>query len=124
MGITACCPVVEPWAALIIGALAGPFYILMSRFTIRTLGIDDPLDATPVHMFCGSLGLILTAFFANPKFVRQFNSDFEESEEATYAGIFYGGNGSLLLAQIVEILVILAWVGTFITPYFYFLKVK
>jgi len=122
VGITASCHVVETWGALIIGLCAGIFYILASRFTIRVMGVDDPLDATPVHMFCGGLGLLMTAFFANPDFVLEWNDGYAESDRKTYSGIFYGGNGKLLAAQIVEILVVLCWVAAFITPYFGFLK--
>mmetsp|Transcript_6627 Transcript_6627/g.7600 ORF Transcript_6627/g.7600 Transcript_6627/m.7600 type:complete len:506 (+) Transcript_6627:138-1655(+) len=122
VAITSGCPVVETWAALVIGLLAGIFYILASRFTIRVMRVDDPLDATPVHMFCGMLGLIMTGFFAKPEFVRRLNSDFQPEDEKIYSGVFYGGSGQLLASQIVEILVILCWVTLFIAPYFSFLN--
>lgn len=120
VSITAGCSVVQLWAAIIIGAIGGIIYILASRFTLHVLRIDDPLDATPVHLFCGMWGLIAVGFFAQTEFVMQVGG-FEEATPAI-KGIFYGGNGALLACQVIEILVILAWVTVFITPYFKFLK--
>lgn len=58
VAITGSCAFVEMWAALTIGAISGPVYVYGSRFTLNVLKIDDPLDATPVHLYCGIWGLI------------------------------------------------------------------
>jgi Amt family ammonium transporter len=120
VAITGCCPVVETWAALIIGLTGGIFYIGASAFTLKVLRIDDPLDATPVHAGLGMYGLIMGGFFASKQFMAEYRG---EPESDDFAGVFYGGNGKLLACQIVEIVVIMAWVAAFIGPYFYFLKV-
>jgi Amt family ammonium transporter len=123
VAITGGCAFVEMWAALVMGLIAGPYYVLMSDFTARVLKIDDPLDATPVHLFTGALGLIMVAFFANPAFVEQaFPAFLQGGDPKNYAGIFYGGNGHLLGAQVVEIVVIFSWVSVFMTPYFALLR--
>src|SRR5690606_10625784 len=53
VGITAGAAVVPPWAAVIIGALAGFVLIWGEKFVERTLKIDDPVGAITVHGLCG-----------------------------------------------------------------------
>jgi len=120
VAITGSCSVVETWASIIIGLMGGVCYILASSFTLNQLKIDDPLDATAVHLFCGALGIFVVGFFAKPEFVAQI-ATFSVPPEA-YAGVFYGGNGTLLLGQLVEFLCVFAWVAVFVTPYFLLLK--
>merc|ERR1711916_132288 len=57
VSITASCSVVEPYAALIIGMIAAFVYYYSSQLILR-LQIDDPIDAAPVHFFCGLWGVI------------------------------------------------------------------
>eukprot|EP01104_Vermistella_antarctica_P008550 TRINITY_DN2145_c0_g1_i1.p1 TRINITY_DN2145_c0_g1~~TRINITY_DN2145_c0_g1_i1.p1 ORF type:complete len:430 (+),score=68.72 TRINITY_DN2145_c0_g1_i1:426-1715(+) len=54
----------EPWAAVVIGTIAGPLYIGAS-YLLLLIKIDDPLDATAVHLFGGFWGIIAVALFAN-----------------------------------------------------------
>ena len=56
------CDKVGAWAAVVIGAFAGPFMMICSS-TVAKLGIDDPLDAFAVHAGGGAVGLIMTPFF-------------------------------------------------------------
>lgn len=85
--------------------------------------IDDPLDAVPVHAMCGFYGLLMPGFFAKTEFMQEYAPDFTLSVSSrTYSGVFYNGDGSLLLAQVIEGLCIIAWVSVFIGPYFFFLK--
>ncbi len=65
VAITAGCDVVEPWGAAIIGLLAGFAVVFGIEFVDKKLKIDDPVGAIGVHMICGALGTILTAFFAS-----------------------------------------------------------
>lgn len=58
VSITAGCAGVTQWGALIIGFLGGIIYILASKLLIK-LRIDDPLDAAPVHGFCGAWGVLV-----------------------------------------------------------------
>lgn len=94
VSITASCDRVHPWAAFVIGGLGAFVYIgstrMMSKFKV-----DDPLEASQVHGFCGIWGVIALAFFKIDD------------------GIFYGGekSGKLLGAQIVGLLFIIGWVG-------------
>jgi hypothetical protein len=56
----------QPWAAIMIGFLAGGIYVGASRLVSHVLKIDDPLDAVAVHCGCGVWGLIAAALFAAP----------------------------------------------------------
>lgn len=94
VSITANCDAVEPWAAIIIGTLGGLIYCLACKL-LNWLRIDDPLEATQVHGFCGIWGCIATAFFKKE------------------VGIFYGGekSGELLGIQLLGCLLIILWSG-------------
>lgn len=94
VSITASCDRVHPWAAFVIGGIGAFVYIGTTRMMAK-LKIDDPLEASQVHGFCGIWGVIALAFFKIDD------------------GIFYGGenSGKLLGAQIVGLLFIIAWVG-------------
>ncbi len=56
------CNTYEPWAALLIGIMAGfvfvAIHILMLKFKL-----DDPLDAVGVHFGGGCLGVLAVPFF-------------------------------------------------------------
>ena len=92
VSITASCNVVEPWAAIVIGALGAVCYCLSCRL-MNCLQIDDPLEATQVHGFCGIWGCIAAALFKREK------------------GIFYEGENSteFLGVQLLGCLIIIGW---------------
>jgi len=94
VSITAACDCVEPWAAFIIGILGSLVYCLACKF-MNWLQVDDPLEATQVHGFCGIWGCVALAFFK------------------VTDGILYGGeeSGKLLGIQLLGCLCIIAWVG-------------
>lgn len=98
VAITANCNVVEPWAALLIGVIAGMVYRYSSKLLLK-LKIDDVINASPVHFFCGVWGLLATGFFAKPEL-----GGMSTHEE----GVFYGG-GKLLGWQIMGIVFITGW---------------
>lgn len=114
VGITAGCSVVQPWAAIIIGIMAGPIYILSSKLLIW-LKIDDAVDAIPVHLVNGMWGCIATGLFADPTLVQ---SAYGISGEG---GLFYG-NVNLILCEVIGIFWILGWVSATMTPLFLILK--
>ena len=65
VAITAGCDVVNPWAAAIIGILAGAAVVFGVEFLDQKLRIDDPVGAVGVHCVNGALGTILTGVFAS-----------------------------------------------------------
>ena len=62
MAVTAPCDVIEPWAAVCIGIIAGILYSNFSRLLL-TLNVDDPLDASSVHLVNGIWGCISCFIF-------------------------------------------------------------
>ena len=49
VSITAGCSVVESWASIVIGLVAGFLYYTFSKFLVKKR-IDDAVDAIPVHV--------------------------------------------------------------------------
>ena len=64
VSITAVCDRVEPTFAVFIGGLGGLIYCLSCKLLVA-LNIDDPIEAAPVHGFCGLWGLIVVGIFDN-----------------------------------------------------------
>ncbi len=110
VGITAGCSVCEPWAAFVIGIIAGWVYIGFSSLLVK-MKIDDAVDAIPVHFGNGMWGCIATGLFASPGLVA--NAYGTEN-----FGAFYGQGGALLGVEICGILFIIGWVCVIMIPYF------
>ena len=109
VGITASCAVVEPYAAVIIGAGAGAVYLLASK-AIKKCGIDDVVDAFPVHGCCGCYGVLMAALFATKE---NYNAAYGIYDGAadTCAGLFYGGSGKGFAAALAFCTFVLLWTG-------------
>jgi len=122
VAITAGCGVVEPWAAMLIGGIAGLLYIGGSNLLIK-LRLDDAVDAIPIHMVNGMWGLIAVGFLACPRYLNM-----TYGTEVAHVGWFYslksGSDARLLAAQIVGILFILAWCLAIMMPFFVWLDWK
>lgn len=85
--------------SVVIGILgAGGFYLQAWLFENK-LFIDDPLNASALHMGSGIVGMISVAFLGNPKYMA----------DPSQAGIFYGGNGLQLGYQIYGVVVYFLW---------------
>ena len=65
VGITAGCAYVDPWAAVVIGLIAGIIMIFGVRFVKNILKADDPVGAVTVHGICGAWGLLAVGIFAS-----------------------------------------------------------
>jgi Amt family ammonium transporter len=65
VAITPASGFVQPMSALLIGAIAGVFCYLMVTVVKSFFGYDDSLDAFGVHGAGGTIGAILTGFFAS-----------------------------------------------------------
>mmetsp|Transcript_13372 Transcript_13372/g.31466 ORF Transcript_13372/g.31466 Transcript_13372/m.31466 type:complete len:302 (-) Transcript_13372:1853-2758(-) len=115
VAITAGCSVVYPWAAVVIGIIGGFVYYLFSKFLIK-MKIDDAVDAVPVHFANGAWGVLSVGLFADAKLqeVAGYNTG--------QSGLFNGGGGSLLGAQVIAILWICGWVTAMMLPFFVVLK--
>jgi Amt family ammonium transporter len=116
VGITAGCSVVTPWAAVIIGIVAGWVYYGFSKFLIA-MKIDDAVDAIPVHFANGIWGVIAVGLFAEPGLMATAGYN------DVHTGWFYSwgkgtGDANLLLVQFVSVVWILGWVFALMTPFF------
>lgn len=94
VAITAPCAFVAPWAALLIGAIAGPLVVGSVLFVERVLKIDDPVGAVSVHGACGIWGVISLGLFADGTYGAGLNGVADNVK-----GLFYGG-GDQLAAQL------------------------
>jgi len=65
VAITAPCAFVQPWAAAVIGILAGLIVIEVVWFVERRLKLDDPVGAIAVHGVCGIFGVLAVGIFAD-----------------------------------------------------------
>ena len=68
VSITAGCSTTEPWAALDLRSL-GALVIHFSSKLLLKLQIDDPLEAAPMHGFCGAFGVLWVGFMAKKEYV-------------------------------------------------------
>ena len=103
VGITAPVNYVDPWAAVVIGAIAAPIMYFAVMFVERVLKVDDPVGAISVHGFTGLWGLLAVAIFAND-------------------GGFVGGSSSLIVPQIISIVAVVIWSLVTGLALFYLLK--
>jgi len=63
VGITAGCNVVDPWAAILIGLIAGVL-VDIAVITVDSMHIDDPVGAVAVHGVNGVWGTLAVGLFA------------------------------------------------------------
>mmetsp|Transcript_42994 Transcript_42994/g.97227 ORF Transcript_42994/g.97227 Transcript_42994/m.97227 type:complete len:467 (-) Transcript_42994:310-1710(-) len=122
VSITAGCSVITPYGAVIIGLLSSFVYIGGVKLFLR-LEIDDVVGACPVHGFCGFFGMLMVGFFATKGYHKEVYGLYDGAED-TCAGVFYGGDGSQLLANFVFSLFVMAWVGGLCTILFGVLRYK
>ncbi|PRW61429.1 ammonium transporter [Chlorella sorokiniana] len=102
VSITAGCAMVTSYAAVIIGAIGAFVYMGASKL-LQRLRIDDPVDAAPVHFFCGAWGVLAVGFFATETFTKAAYG------YAADWGVFYGGSGRQLGMQLLGLVCIAAW---------------
>lgn len=110
VSITGSCAYVESWAAIIIGLVSGLLYLAGSLFMVR-IGVDDAVDAIPIHMLGGIWGAMGTGLFAVPKYIEMSHG------EMSSAGWFYS-NGNLFACQLIGIAFVVGWVSVLMIPFF------
>ena len=97
VAITAPCAFVEPWAAIIIGMVAG-FIVVIGVVVLDRLHIDDPVGAFPVHGINGIWGTLAIGFFG------------QKSLGLVNNGLFYGGGFTQLGIQALGILAVVFFI--------------
>jgi Amt family ammonium transporter len=111
VAITAPCAFVDPYAAMIIGIVAGVLVVLAYNFIEHKLRIDDPVGAIAVHGVNGTFGVICVGLFANGTYGAGWNGT-TKGDAASAAGVtgIFGGDFGLglgqLLAQLIGVVVI------------------
>jgi len=91
VAITASCAFVEPWAAILIGFIAG-LLIFFSSMMFDRLRIDDPISALSVHGVAGIWGTLSTGFLATTELAKKVG--------VGQGGLFYTGSFNQLWVQI------------------------
>jgi len=97
VAITAPCAYVDPWAAIVIGAVGG-YLVVRAVEILDKLQIDDPVGAFPVHGMCGVWGTLSVGIFG------------KASLGLTNDGFLYSGNPAQLGAQMVGSFCVIAFV--------------
>jgi len=97
VAITPACAFVAPWAAVVIGFLAGVICALAVGLKYR-FGYDDALDVVGVHLVGGIVGSLAIGFFGSSK-VNSLGLD----------GLFYGGGTTLLGKQALGVGVVMSY---------------
>ena len=105
VAITAPCAYVEPWAAIVIGAIAG-YIVVKGVELLDKLQIDDPVGAVPVHGICGVWGTLCVGIFGKSALGLPNN------------GFIYSGNPMQLGIQMVGSVTAIAFVVVAMTIVF------
>lgn len=100
VSVTAPVGAVDPWAAMVIGAIGG-LIVVFAVLGFERIRIDDPVGAISVHGVCGIWGTLSIGLFA------KYDDAFLGREDA---GLFYGGGLSQLAMQALLVVIVMAWV--------------
>jgi Amt family ammonium transporter len=112
VAITAPSGYVEPWAAIVIGAVAG--VIVVGGVLALDKVLDDPVGALPAHGLAGIWGTLSCGLFTVPALAK-FNG-------VGQGGLFYTGSFHQLGAQAIAVGV--AFVTVFVLSYSLFWVIK
>jgi len=118
VAVTGCGAVIDPWASVVIGVVAGWIYLFSSNLLVRWC-IDDAVDAIPVHLSNGIWGILATSLFASRDGVGGLLND----ADPQHIGLLYSlGEGSsdatLLGCNVFGLVFIIGWVSSLMLPFF------
>jgi len=113
VGITASAAYTNVPCSLLIGAIAGVLVVFSVLFFDR-IRIDDPVGATSVHLVCGVFGTICVGLFTTTDLSTSvLTGPFGTAAcGGPYAGLFFGGGTKQLIAQLLGVLM----VGAYVVP--------
>jgi ammonium transporter, Amt family len=97
VAITAACAFVAPWAAMVIGLVAGVIVVL-GVLVVERARIDDPIGAISAHGMAGVWGTLSLGFLALPGQAKSLATG--------SGGLFYGGGFHQLGVQVVGLLTV------------------
>ncbi len=104
VAITAGCSALDPWAAAIVGLIAGVVVVVAIEFIDKVLHVDDPVGAVGVHGVCGLFGTICVGLFGRE------------------GGLFTTGSIDRTVVQIVGVAATLVFVGVVMAVVFLAIK--
>eukprot|EP00435_Cladocopium_sp_Y103_P048000 s1469_g14.t1 len=111
VSITAGCGNMECGSAFLTGFMGGVIYQAASMLLVK-LKIDDPVDACPVHGFCGIWGCLAAAFFDWGWGVNHFHGWKSWSCMKKWDGSCQDSvGGTAIGANLIMILMIILWSG-------------
>jgi Amt family ammonium transporter len=113
VAITAPCAFVTSVSAVFIGAVAGILVCMSVFFVERTMKVDDPVGAISVHGVNGAWGVLAVGLFADGTYGDGLNG-----VAGTVKGLFYGGGGSQLAAQMIGTATNIVFVFTIMYVFF------
>jgi Amt family ammonium transporter len=96
VAISAPCAYVAPWAAVLIGLVAGVLVVWSVLFLERATRLDDPVGAISIHGINGAWGVLAVGLFADGSY-------------GGVTGLFHGG-GMQLVAQAIGLVANVVWV--------------
>ena len=104
VAITAPCAFVDPWAAAVIGLVAGGL-VVMSVFFWERVGIDDPVGAISVHGVNGIWGVLSVGIFANGAYGAGWNGVVRDEMVKLYGsdgvrGLLYGDFSQFIMQSV------------------------
>ncbi len=103
VAITAACAFVAPWAAILIGFVAGVIVVL-GVLAVDRVGIDDPVGAVAAHGMAGVWGTLSLGFLTVPALAEKLATG--------KGGLFYGGGLHQLGTQALGLLAVGAFTFT------------
>lgn len=104
VAVTGGCAFFNPWAAIIIGGVAGIILILWGDLLER-IKVDDAVGASSVHLACGVWGIIAIGLFAEPSL-----TPFAGNINSGLGGLLVsGGSADILITQLIGSGATIAW---------------
>lgn len=103
VAITAPCAFVAPWAAMVIGIVAGGVVVGTVVWMDHKAKVDDPVGAVAVHGANGLWGVLALGIFADGKYGDGFNG-----VKGGVKGLLYGGGGQFM-AQLTDVIVLVVF---------------
>jgi len=116
VAITAPCAFVSPWAAAVIGTVAGVIVVYVVIWMDQKFKVDDPVGAVAVHGANGLWGVISVGLFADGTYGDGLNG-----VKGGVKGLFYGGSGQFL-AQLTDAVVLVVFCSAMTIVFFKLLE--
>jgi Amt family ammonium transporter len=112
VAITAPCAFVAPWAAAVIGLVAGILVVYVVLWVEQKAKVDDPVGAVAVHGANGLWGVLALGLFADGSYGAGLNG-----VSGSVKGLFYGNAGQFY-AQAIDVVVLVTFCSLMCIAFF------